>query len=91
MKLVRTTLEQIHSDLTARLEALGDQPSGSAPRADGWDVARAALDALPLTTGEAGVMRNRLANAQNYLQAGERGAARYELRLLAHGLAVVLR
>ena len=90
-KLVQTTLGQIQSDATARLDALGEQVAGDAPRADGWDAARAALDALPLATGEAGVMRNRLANAQNYLGAGERGAARYELRRLARSLAVVMR
>jgi hypothetical protein len=40
------------------------------------------LDALPLTTEEYGVARNRLRNASRYLRSGERGAAQYELGLL---------
>ena len=53
--------------------------------AESWNVARKVLEALPLATEEA-LMRNRLANAQSHLEAGERGAARYELRLLACSL-----
>ena len=86
-KFVQTTLEQIYSHATACLDALIDQASSGTPPAESWDVARKALEALPLATEEAAVMRNRLANAQSYLEAGERGAARYELRLLACSLA----
>ena len=50
-------------------------------------MTREALEALPLATEEAAVMRNRLANARSYLEAGEHGAASYELRLLACSLA----
>jgi hypothetical protein len=60
--------------------------SSGTPPADSGDVARRALEALPLATEEAAVMRNRLANARSYLEAGERGAASYELRLLACSL-----
>jgi hypothetical protein len=45
------------------------------------------VELLPLAIEEAAVMRNRLANARNYLEAGERGAAHYEPRLLACSLA----
>jgi hypothetical protein len=44
------------------------------------------LEALPLTTAEFATARNRLENARSYLEAGERGAARYELRLLRRSL-----
>jgi hypothetical protein len=40
------------------------------------------VDALPLSTSEYAVTRNRLANTHRYLQAGEHGAARYELLLI---------
>jgi hypothetical protein len=47
---------------------------------------RRLLEALPLATGEFGLAVNRLANAQRYLNAGEHGAAQYELRLLLRSL-----
>ena len=86
-KLVPTTLEQIHSQANACLDTLIKQVSSDAPPADSWSMTHKALEALPLATEEAAVTRNRFANAQNYLEAGERGAARYELRLLACNLA----
>jgi hypothetical protein len=86
-KFTHTTLEQIRSQATACLGALIDQVSLGTPPADTWDQARQALEALPLTSEEAGVMRNRLANSRGYLGAGEPGAARFELRLLACSLA----
>ena len=75
------------SHANACLDALIKQVSSDAPPADSWNLAHKTLEALPLATEEAAVMRNRLANAQNYLETGERGAARYELRLLACSLA----
>jgi hypothetical protein len=86
-KRVQTTLEQIHSHATACLETLIERVSSDTPPADSWDVARKALEALPLATEEAATARNRLSNARSYLEAGERGAASYELRLLACSLA----
>jgi hypothetical protein len=86
-KLVQTTLEQIHSHATACLDTLSEQIASDTPPADSWDLAHKALEALPLATEEAAVMRNRLANARSYLEAGERGAARYELRRLACSMA----
>jgi hypothetical protein len=82
----RPTLEEIHSRATACLEDLIEQVSLGAPAAGRWDVAREALEALPLTTGEAATARNRLGNARAYSEAGEPGAACYELRMLAHAL-----
>jgi hypothetical protein len=88
-KLVQTSLKQLYTRATTSLETLTAQVSSGTPRAESWNVARNALEALPLATEEAAVMRNRLTNSQNYLEAGERGAARYELRLLRHTLAKV--
>jgi hypothetical protein len=51
-----------------------------------FQEAREALEALPLTTAEITIARNRLNNAQHYLQSGECGAAQYELRLLRRNL-----
>jgi hypothetical protein len=48
--------------------------------------AREVLEVLPLTTAEFVTARNRLENARSYPEAGERGAARYELRLLRRSL-----
>jgi hypothetical protein len=45
------------------------------------------LEALPLSTGEFAVASNRLGNARRYLDAGERGAAQYEVQLLIRGVA----
>jgi hypothetical protein len=44
------------------------------------------LDSLPLATGEYGTASNRLRNAHRYLVSQERGAARYELKLLSGSL-----
>jgi hypothetical protein len=85
-RLVQTTLEQILSHATACLATLIQQVPSGTPPTDCWNVARKALEALPLATEETAVMQNRLANAQGYLEAGERGAASYELRLLACSL-----
>ena len=41
------------------------------------------LDSLPLATSEYGTAANRLRNAHRYLVSQERGAARYELQMLA--------
>ena len=44
------------------------------------------LESLPLSTSEFGLATTRLNNARRYLESSERGAARYELRLLIGGL-----
>ncbi len=48
------------------------------------DIRRAGrrLHALPLPPDEWALARSRLRNARCYLRAGERGAARFEIRLL---------
>jgi hypothetical protein len=47
---------------------------------------RPLLEALPLDTTEFGLAVNRLKNAQHYMETGEHGAARFELRLLRRSL-----
>jgi hypothetical protein len=44
------------------------------------------LEALPLDATEAGLAISRLANARDYVEAGEYGGAQYELRLLRGSL-----
>ena len=52
-----------------------------------FDSIRLLLETLPLATAEFSLAVNRLANARHYLESGEYGAARYELRLLRGGVA----
>jgi hypothetical protein len=47
-----------------------------------WKKLHVGLEALPLTTEDFGVCLNELLHARQYLEAGERGAAWYELKLL---------
>jgi hypothetical protein len=71
------------NSLLALLEAPADNP-----HATRWfEYVELALDTMPLSTGEYGTARNRCQNARRYRQAGEHGAARYELRLLLKGLS----
>ncbi len=44
------------------------------------------LDCVPLARPEYGLVKRRLANAKQYLQRGENGAAQFELRQLARSL-----
>ena len=52
---------------------------------------RQLLEAVPLSTSEFGLATVRLDNAERYLNYGEPGAARYELRLLAGSLGGFLK
>ena len=85
-KLSQTTLEQLHSRALACVNALFLRIPFGTPPTDDWDQAREAIDALPLCTEVAATAHNRLNNARAYSDADERGAARYELRLLTKGL-----
>jgi hypothetical protein len=79
-------LGQTRSHACARLDDIIEQVSDSGCPAVKFREVRQALEALPLTTAEIATARNRLDNARNYGEAGERGAARYELRLLRRSL-----
>ena len=78
--------EEVRDRLVEYLKPLIEQEKV----ADVWKdlLTRAALllESLPLTTSEFSVAMNRLNNARRYLESDERGAARYELRLLIGGL-----
>jgi hypothetical protein len=76
-------LEQRFAHAVTCLERLILEVSVGTTSAASWDVARAALESLPLTTDECATARNRLENARRYFETGEHGAANYELRLLA--------
>lgn len=45
------------------------------------------IQSLPLATGEYATFKCRLGSARGYFEADERGAARFELRLLASSIA----
>lgn len=47
-----------------------------------FDLVFCILESLPLATVEYDLARRRLENAQRYVRSGEKGAARFELRLV---------
>ncbi len=55
------------------------------------DCASIIVEALPLATGEYALLCNRIGNAQRYLQCGERGAAEYELKMIARSFEAACR
>ena len=85
-KQIQDTLAERYAHAASRLAALLGEVSETAPPAASFDAAQAALEALPLSTEEFATARNRLGNARSYADAGEYGAARFELRLLARSL-----
>jgi len=88
-KLFHENLMERFAHAVACLDRLLAQLSSRTPSATGFDTARAAVEALPLNTEEVAAVRNRLNNARTYSDSGEQGAACYELRLLARGLALI--
>jgi hypothetical protein len=77
----------IRVSLCQTLEGLLEQIAGDSALVVGFEDVRQLLEALPMASEEFGLAINRLANARHYLQSGEHGAARYELRLLRRTLA----
>jgi hypothetical protein len=73
-------------ELRGQLAELVDRLIDEESNADGFNEALMLLESLPLASGPFAVAVNRLNSARRYLAAGERGAARYELRLLVGGL-----
>lgn len=55
------------------------------------DCASIIVEALPLATAEYALLCNRIGNAQRYLQCGERGAAEYELKMIARSFEAACR
>jgi hypothetical protein len=80
------TLEQRRAHAATCLARLIEQLFRAGCPTVGFREAHEALEALPLTTAEFATARNRLTNARNYQEAGESGAALYELRLLWRNL-----
>lgn len=81
-----SVIDELRAFVLATLHALSDGiASGPVSLAD-WDRAREALEAVPLSTEDTGTARNRLGNARAYYDAGESGAAHFELRLLTQSL-----
>jgi hypothetical protein len=78
--------ESLQAPLCAGLDELLEQAWDSKAPVARLEPLRLLLEALPLETTEFGRAVNRLANARHYLEAGERGAALYELRLLRRSL-----
>jgi hypothetical protein len=78
--------ESIHRLLLKALDELLGQLLDHKPPVARFERLRLLLEALPLETTEFGLAVNRLANARHYLNSGEFGAARYELRLLWRSL-----
>jgi hypothetical protein len=68
------------------LDELFEQLSDLKARIGCFDQLHSLLEALPLDTTQFGLAVNRLANARHYVESGEYGAARYELRLLRQSL-----
>ena len=86
LEQVSVSPDEVRSQLAGRLRRLIDQEVD----ADGWldelTEALVLLESLPLSTSEYGLAASRLNNARRYLESSERGAARYELRLVAGSL-----
>jgi hypothetical protein len=76
------TLERRRAHAATCLARLIEQLFRAGCPTASFQEAHEALEALPLTAGEFATARNRLTNARSYREAGERGAALYELRLL---------
>ena len=53
---------------------------------DSLERIRENLESLPLATEEFDLAKSRIRNARRYLDSGETGAARYEVRMLIRGL-----
>jgi hypothetical protein len=73
----------------AAVEALAEQVKRGNLDGELGEV-QALLEALPLSSGDFCRVSNNLKNAQRYLQSQERGAAAYELRMIAGAVRTCL-
>ena len=74
--------DEVQRTLVQHLQGLVDRTTSVDDAIDELLDVLAMLNALPLSTSEFGLAVNRLKNAHRYLVSDERGAARYELRML---------
>ena len=88
---VRTAdkLVNVWDAAVAAIEALAEQVKRGKVNGQLSEV-QELLQALPLSSGDFSRVVNNLKNAQRYLQSQERGAAAYELRMLAGALRTCL-
>ena len=84
-----STLDERQDLLVRSLNQLVGQETDSHTLTGKLTEASALLESLPLSTTEFGVATNRLHSVFRYLESGECGAARYELRLLTRGLTAL--
>ncbi len=82
-KLSTATPDTIRKELFQTVEHLLRAIRRDQDVLDELQQVRDLLDSLPLASGEYGTATNRLRNAHRYLVSQERGAARYELQMLA--------
>ena len=85
-KLAHATPDTICSELLDTVEHLLTSIRRDCEVLEELVEVRNLLDSLPLATNEYATAANRLRNAHRYLTSQERGAARYELNLLAGSL-----
>jgi hypothetical protein len=85
-KLSVATPDTIRHELLRTIEHLLKSLHQEAKVMDDVQEVTDLLDSLPLASDEYGTASNRLRNAHRYLVSQERGAARYELKLLANSL-----
>jgi hypothetical protein len=85
-KLQTATPDTIRQELLQTIEHLLQCLHRESAVLDDLQEVRDLLDSLPLASDEYATAFNRLRNAHRYLVSQERGAARYELQLLAGSL-----
>jgi hypothetical protein len=81
-----STLDERKDLLVRSLNQLVGQETDSHALTAKLTEESALLESLPPSTAEFGVATNRLRSVFRYLESGECGAARYELRMLTRGL-----
>ena len=80
------TPDTIHQDFRLTIDHVLRSMQRGSDVIERLQQVREILDSLPLPTDEYATAFNRLRNAHRYLVSQERGAARYELALLAASL-----
>ncbi|MCA9186356.1 MAG: hypothetical protein KDA99_12080 [Planctomycetales bacterium] len=85
-KHTSSTVREILDELVLSLDTLLQGTEDSNQTAGSIGNAKKLIAALPLATDDFCTASNRMRNAVRYFNSGERGAAKYELRLLLASL-----